>query len=181
MIEIEGRIGVREQASAAAELSKRLYGWRRYGFLIYLVVMAGQIPAGMSLGRALDIPAPWMAAGLLTTVIATMVIYIRWCRTLLPNACRRLGAAEESDARITADDTGLRIQGGIDMSVPWTGVLMIAPSKTAWLFMIGGMACFAPRRFFADKAAERAFVAYCLQRIPPEARARSREAVAFVG
>jgi len=179
-MEVGGTIGLGETSAVTAALVRRLYGWRRYGFCIYLGVMVAITAIWLNLPDATGLNWGIALLGLLATVVLVVVGYVRWAKGLIPAAWKRMGALAEVAVRYRADEAGLVIEGGVTIVVPWGAVMMVAPEKTAWLIIAGGTGFFLPRRFFADVAEERAFVAFGLERLSPEARTRSAEAATFL-
>ena len=179
-MEVGGNVALGETSAASAAMVRRLFGWRRYGFCIYLGVLGAVAIIWLSLPDVIGLGWGLAILGLLATVALVMVGYVRWARGLLPAAWKRMGAAAEAAVRYRADEAGLAIESSMTIVIPWSAIMMLAPEKTAWLIIAGGTGYFLPRRFFAEVAEERAFVTFGLERMSPEARTRSAEAVAFV-
>jgi hypothetical protein len=79
-----------------------------------------------------------------------------------------------------ADERGLTVrQPGQETCVEWSAVTEVAPARKHWLLIANMHADAVPQAFFADAAAEHAFVAEAVRHLSAEARARSPEAIAF--
>jgi len=63
----------------------------------------------------------------------------------------------------------------------WSGVSELFPNRGYWIFIAQSSPFFAPKRFFASEAEERAFVREALGHMSERARARSEAAVKFAG
>ena len=63
--------------------------------------------------------------------------------------------------------------------LPWAAILELIRAPEHWVVQVDTLSVILPRRAFADEAAERAFIGAVLDRMAPEARDRSGEAVAF--
>ena len=61
----------------------------------------------------------------------------------------------------------------------WSGVTEVIETPRYWIFVVCTNGLFVPRRFFADIAHERAFLAKALSHMAAAAQARSRGALAF--
>jgi hypothetical protein len=121
--------------------------------------------------------------GFAISIVLIMYGYIRWCRGLSQKGWARLGALAQTDQSYEAGDSGLDLVSGngVTTHLPWPAVLEIGREKTQWLLITtSGGAFYVPRRFFADIEEEKAFIAFCLDRLSPEARTRSIEAAAFL-
>ena len=63
--------------------------------------------------------------------------------------------------------------------VQWYGVSELFYSRGYWVFLAQGQFYFVPERYFADAAAERAFLTEALSYMTEEARERSVDAATF--
>ena len=84
----------------------------------------------------------------------------------------------ELDIEITPDALLYRI-GDIRQSAPWRAVSEVFESRGYWIFLVQSAPFFAPKRFFENPAAEKAFMRAALERMSDEARSRSRQAITF--
>lgn len=116
----------------------------------------------------------WLAVvlvfGWLPIVIGLLI------RRLLRNARLARGATETAFCRFDADDDGLRASlDGVNHGIAWRKVTEIMRYRDLWIFA-GSVSLCVPRRWFADAAAEAAFLNHALARLSPEAVARSWDA-----
>lgn len=69
--------------------------------------------------------------------------------------------------------------GDIRQTAPWSAVSELFENRGFWIFLVQSSPFFAPKRFFENHAAEKAFLRAALERMSEDARERSRQAVAF--
>jgi len=69
--------------------------------------------------------------------------------------------------------------GDIRQTAPWSAVSELFESRGYWIFLVQSSPFFAPKRFFENPAAEKAFLRAALERMSEDARGRSQQAVAF--
>lgn len=117
---------------------------------------------------------------MLCLALVPILIMGRWGGHVTSQAWRALGAPNESAATyvITNDELVIRTDDG-EIRKAWSAVLEIAEEPAFWLFIVAEMSYFLPKRFFSDAPTHRAFIAECLSRLAPEARARSTDAERF--
>jgi hypothetical protein len=95
---------------------------------------------------------------------------------LLRSARLARGATETTFCRFDADDEGLRASlDGVTHAIAWPRITEIMRYRDLWIFA-GATSLCLPRRWFADAAAEAAFLKHALSHLSPEALARSRDA-----
>ena len=93
---------------------------------------------------------------------------------------KRRGTPDGAEVTFGVEAAGLRIRTArIDYLVAWEAILEITPSPAAWLVQVDLTTFLLLKRAFADKQAQRAFLADILTHVRPEVRERSPEAVAF--
>lgn len=81
---------------------------------------------------------------------------------------------------LTVTDENLTLDSGrVRRVADWAAVTELFKTKDYWIFLVHMEPWFAPSRFFADKAEEKAFIRDALSHLSDEARTRSREAKAF--
>lgn len=71
-------------------------------------------------------------------------------------------------------------QGLLNWSVDWAGVTDVHAVGPYWVFLAQGTPLYLPKRYFEARLDESAFLSACLDRMSPNARSRSKEAVRFV-
>jgi hypothetical protein len=178
-----GSAPVEETLTAGTGLARRLYGWRRFSFFIYIAVLAAEAGVWMGLPDAVGMNGSLAGLGLAATTVLIIFGYVRWCRSLGPRGWARLGASPAVNLRYEVGDSGIEItsSSGVVTSMPWSAMLSLCRERTLWLLITtGGGTFYLPRRFFTDAVQEKTFVTCCLENMSPDARARSGEAVAFV-
>ena len=178
-MEIAGEIGIFENQKACAPLRRHLFGAKRFAQWWFVAIMlVGDIVCSTLTDKA----APgygWL--GVLLFTVAAVFLWTRYARTLGPKAWMARGVPAVSPITYRIEDAGLVLDSPNSMTrVAWSGMSQIAPGNESWLFIGPGQAWFLPTRFFADPQAERAFLMSCLEKLSPEARARSVEVAALV-
>jgi hypothetical protein len=178
-VEIAGEIGIFENQKACGPLRKHLFGAKRF---VQWWFVAGMLFMDIVGSWALDRVAP--GSGILAVLVGTgggLFLWFRYARTLGPKAWMARGVPAVSPIIYRIEDAALVLDGETSMTrVAWSVISQVAPGNEAWLFIGPGQAWFLPTRFFADRHQERAFLAACLEKLTPEARARSGEAAALV-
>jgi hypothetical protein len=117
--------------------------------------------------------------GIILGGVLAWFLAARLSQRMLAGAWRERGLPNAEAANYRADVDALVIDTpGVQIRLSWTRISEIAPGMNAWLFIGLGQAYFLPTRFFTDPRHESAFLAACTENLTPEARARSREAVA---
>ncbi|MFA7263643.1 MAG: hypothetical protein WC068_11540 [Caulobacter sp.] len=178
-MEVSGDIALGEGRRAGIWVMQRLYGraWTSIPLVILYVMAVATVVMAMN---------DYQAGGWTWLVLAVaLALYIGWA-FIVPLLARRLwtrrGAASKEQTRYRVEDDGLHVDSSVrTMVIHWPAVLQLVQGGPYWLVMLPEFACPLPRRLFADSAGEHAFIGACLERITPEARARSQKAVAFVG
>ena len=182
MTTITGTIQIGEaQATVSAT------GKRQRGSLLWHWVLMFSLLGGVGLiGVLLAIPAKVDGGtGLTIGMIGGLLIYMRWSKILTVWRCRKTlmarGVPADLAVRWDVTDQSVRYQvGDVTTEAAWRAVTEIFHDKGWWIVMAQGTPMFAADRFFADDAAQRAFVAEVLSHLSDEARTRSAAAVKFV-
>lgn len=123
----------------------------------------------------------WWGEWLLTVSIIACMVGLGVTRLVSP-WLRRKWAAPPARASLDGrriayafEDTGYRISTEFfEGFQKWGGVERLVDGAEAILFVVGDHAHFLPHRLFASEAERRGFLAWALDRLMPEARARSR-------
>ena len=176
-MEITGEIGTFESRIACAPLNKHVLGWRRH-FQWYVVALI--LVGGFAGSWVVDRFAPGQGylANLATAVVG-MFLLIRYAPRMAQDAWRKRGVPLSMDMTYRVEDDVLVIAGPTTVTrLAWWSLSEIIPGKGCWLFVGMGVAYFIPRRLFKDPADEAGFLRACLEKMSPEARARSPKAVA---
>lgn len=176
-MEVVGDIGIFESQKACGPLRRHLFGAKRFLPWLMLLVYMAALLAASSL-------ADWLAPGtgllgLLAVAIPAVLLWRRICGRMAPKAWMARGVPMQVATTYRADEAGLTIVWPhYGTRLAWAGVSQIAPGHKSWLFIGPGQAFFLPVRFFADAAAETAFLKACYDRLDPVAQARSKDLAA---
>lgn len=178
-MEVAGDIGIFESQKACGPLRRHLFGARR--FLPWLL-LAIYLVCLFSVTTLMERLFPGSSLlGILLVAVPAYFLWVRMCGRMAPKAWLARGVPLQSHVTYRIDDEALTILGATsETRLKWEGLSQVAPGKGAWLFIGPGLAYFLPLRFFADKAAEKAFLAACFERLGPAAQSRSREVAALV-
>jgi hypothetical protein len=184
-VEVGGEYRLGEAKGAEWLLSKRVSGFGLGAFAIYV---AGLVIAAFTVPYLVDLALPEAVTGgahlLLIVVVCVAFIlgWQRWRRANLVKGWVARGVQNPSPTTFRIEDAVLVVAGAqSEIRVDWNAVSEIARGQAFWCLIGPGLGYCLPKRFFSDEAAERAFLRAALARMSEAARARSREATAFVG
>jgi hypothetical protein len=140
-----------------------------------------QLPFGLmfAIGTSLPTSIPALFAFFVVVLVGSLQ---NWAirRAYLRNFAK-LGIPTEVDALYEILPEGLRLTTDrITLLPKWQTIDSIEPSKGGWVLSADHLTFFIPRERFADRAAERAFMAGLVDRLSDKARERSGEVVKFV-
>lgn len=94
----------------------------------------------------------------------------------------KLGIPTEIEALFEILPEGLRLSTDrLTIFPKWRAVDTVERAESGWVLSADQLTFLVPQASFADRDVERAFLAAVVDRLTPEARARSPEAVAFAG
>ena len=167
-----------EAAASRKVLNRALYGGRRW-----LPAMWILIPAALYVGFVLY--ANWtqfMGIWTTTVIVAVGVVVLLYIRFAAPRINRRLYERASGVARLEGrkidyefTDEGFHIRTvHFEGFQRWAGVDRVIDDGKMILIVLGPNANFLPQRLFVSKQQRKEFAAWLLERLPPEARARSR-------
>jgi hypothetical protein len=184
MATVSGLLRVGEASPAVGSIAAR----QRGSVLSYYAILVGAIVAGGSCGNlfARFVAHSDVDFATITGIVAGAVVYLFIARPLTVARFRSRMAQKGHPAflhlevEITPEALLYRI-GDVRQSAPWSAVSELFESRGYWIFLVQSAPFFAPKRFFENVAAEKAFVSAALERLSEEARARSRQAVSFAG
>lgn len=135
----------------------------------------------------LDLPP----MGALAPVVVGAIVGVRvgqawcmaWSRRFARKAFAERGMTDPVPVSYRVDETALiHSSGPVEMRIPWSAVSDIVAAGPYWVLLcIGATPIYLPRRFFPDPEAESDFLGAVLDRMSPDAVARSREAAAIAG
>ena len=120
----------------------------------------------------------------LVGLVIGVVVYRASCRGFVVRRFKKRMADRGMDTRfqqtLTLNDDTIEMESGSVRAIaPWASVTEIFKAKGYWVFMVEMNAWFAPKRFFADDAAEVAFIRTALAHLTDGARERSKGAESF--
>ena len=185
---IMGEIEAGEAQAAMPTIAARQRGSRLTYYAALLLLMGAGALFGYLLGSAL------MRDGRktifdpsLTSLVGLWVgylVYLRFCRPLLVRQFRKRMQDRDLSVRfeqtLEVDDEGLILEsGGVRRIASWSVVTEVFESKGYWIFLVQMEPWFAPSRFFSSQSDEKAFIGAALRRMTPNARDRSKAAVAL--
>ena len=184
MPEASGEYRFGEVTAAAGVFQRRLYrGRSRFGFASFLGVGLFGLWGVAALGQGGPAPIANGGVTLLGMLLVAAVVggaYLFWRRRTIEALWRERGVVGPWPMSYVADATGLTIrQPGQETRIAWDAVTEVAPAPTHWIFFANLLGHPMPRKFFADTAAERVFIAEVVRHLGLEARAWSPEAIAF--
>ena len=135
-------------------------------------------PVMFAIGPALPTAVPTLFAFIVVLVIGSVQSWaIR--RAYLRNFAR-LAIPTEIDALYEILPEGLRLSTDRITLLPrWAAIDCIERGDVGWVLSADQLTFLIPRDGFADRAAERAFLAGLVERLSDKARERSAEAVTF--
>jgi hypothetical protein len=175
--------------AAARPLARRMFadtGLARYGLAVFLLVglvgLWGLAAFGVRLTHGRDVLAGGAITALMTVVwgLAVTIGYGQWRMWTVSRIWLSRGMTNPFPMSYVVDERGLTVrQPGQETHVAWPAVTEVAPARKHWLLMANMDAYAVPKVFFADAAAEHAFIAEAVRRLSPAALARSPEAIAF--
>ncbi len=176
---------------AARTLSRRMFadtGPVRYGLAAFLgaavVGLWGLAALGVRLAHGRDALGGGAVATLMMVVwgLAVTIGYGQWRQQAVSRIWLSRGMTNPFAMSYVVDERGLTVrQPGQETHVAWPAVTEVAPARKHWLLMANMDAYAVPKAFFADAAAEHAFIAEAVRHLSPAALARSPEAIAFAG
>ena len=177
-MEVGGEIETFEGRKACAPLNKHVLGWRMY-FQWY--VIAAILVVGLPVDIVVERFAPgWGVVGAMIVALIGMIFLLRWAPRMAQDAWRLRGVPPSMNLSYRVEEQDLVIIApSTETKLAWWSVSEIIPGRDCWLFVGTGVSYFLPRRFFATPSVEAAFLRICLERMSPEARARSPKAAAL--
>jgi len=178
-VEVSGEVGFAEVQRACEPLARRLYGWKRFAGLLSLIA---PLIGGLVLQAIID--SFFEGFGIFAFLIAMgvgVVLAIKAGKGVVLKSWSKRGVPERSTVNYQLLDDGILFETPlVATKVKWEGLTEIAPGRDAWLFIAQSNAHVLPKRVVATANVEAAFLAECLNRMTPEARARSVEAASLV-
>jgi hypothetical protein len=176
--EISGTIDAGEAAAAERAYGRRIWGLGRFlPQVVRLLIFLGVIPAALVAPAIIEDKTVRPIFGLVAAIAyfgVAIFTYQRWVRWSAWRASRRFGVATSHRMTIRQTDHSLVADGETwRIEVQWRSIVEILRAGPVWVFAGQSTTIYVPRRFFADLAAERAFLAAALGRLSDEAVQRS--------
>ena len=184
MVAIGGEMDAGEGNGALGAIRKRQQGSRLY----YYLLMTALAFVGCLSGWLVAWLGHWSDMNAVLAIVVggwlALIVYLRFCNRWAVSRFRKKMVERGLKTRfaysLEVSDEALTLQVSDVRSIaPWTAVTEIFRSKPYWIFLVRTNPWFAPSRFFADQAAEKAFLREALAHMTPEARARSKAAETF--
>jgi len=173
---------------AGAVLARRRYTAAqrlRITLVLFVSMLGGGLLAAVG-GTLLHLYVlPEVPKWVLMIALLVLVFAFYW-KVLLPWQYRSSAdfvnaASPRGPMRFLADEEGLRWQDAdIDFHLRWRGVEAIYATPSSLSFMSGVIGLVLPLSAFPDDTSRQSFLADALNRIPPEAAAKSRADVSLV-
>jgi F0F1-type ATP synthase assembly protein I len=162
-----------EASANARVLSRALYGKARATYVAVLVTSVAAVLGVTLVGVYLGWWDDFSSAALIVGVGLAFLIS-RFVASRLAKRARSDREIEGRTVEYEFGEDGYRIHTEtFEGFQKWAGVDRIIDAKGSILFVLGLNAHFLPDRLFASIDARREFLAWALDRISPEARARS--------
>jgi hypothetical protein len=176
MTSVSGTMKLGEADATRRDIARRYQMGGTEGYFLLLAMVLAGAAAGALIWRA-----PGMAIGVACAFIAYWGIANRFAlkRFRTEMVARGLPAEFPVEMALTPETLTYHV-GDVQHIAKWSAVTEIFASRGFWLFMVDSAAWALPGRLFADKAAERAFIAAALEHLSDAARERSRSARALV-
>ena len=175
MTSISGVMKLGEADAARRDIARRFQMSGQAGyFLLIGLVMAGAV-AGAVIWRG-----PGMAIGVALAFLGYWALANRFAQRRFRRLLVARGLPAEIPVSMTIAPDALTYDvADVRHIAKWNAVTEIFLSRGFWLFMVNSAVWTLPRRLFADKAAERAFIAAALEHMCDDARNRSGTARNF--
>ncbi|WP_372781467.1 YcxB family protein [Phenylobacterium sp.] len=184
MVEVAGVYNHREFETAQRSAARRLFGgvvaariaayFLLYGGLIVVAVGLLGLPLEGGLKAAVT------GAGVLLYLTAGLWACRRFLRSRIDRVLARIGYPMASQVSYRVGDQALTLSAdGCETRIGWSVLIQILETRSHWVFLSAGPTIYLPRRFFADRGAERVFLAAALGYANPAALNRSPEARKF--
>jgi len=179
-LEVSGEVRCLDGASASGFVTSRL--WGGYRFLIRLVGLALLLIASAAVAysaghlSALESAsaAPQVSFIAFISFIIAFTYYVELRSDINIKCWRRRGSLNNDVITFRIEPDGLMVGSSTSANrLGWGGISEISRDGPYWVIFGNGLGYILPRRLFSTVEAEETFVAACLEKLDPEARARS--------
>ncbi len=187
-MKIEGEMRIGEAARWAMKACAPLTGYPRNLIAIFAAIpVIVLLVVGIPTWIVTEWDAPqwvyWLSLVLIgwPVIVGFSRLSRHWQVGRMTRALGQRGVPNPIAVGYEAGDNALTVrQGAVEWNAPWSIITDLNPVGPYWVFLAQGTPLYLPKRCFASPAEEAAFLRDCLNRVSPEARSRSRKAVAFV-
>jgi len=182
MSEVSGILEAGEASGTARALAARQRGsaWQYWIVMLVFALVCGVLGVAVAPRLGVVDPVDGFTPGVMVGVLAYALVARRLAVFGMRRTLASRGIATAFPLRLEATDAALVYDlGDIRQTAQWRSVTEIVRVRDYWIVIAQATPFFAPRRFFADIAAERRFVAGVLAHMTPEARERSAGAADF--
>jgi MFS family permease len=196
MTSVSGLLKIGEAQATMRDIGKRTRGSAYiYTFLLLAMVIGGMI-AGAVVAQLIflafdaeKVPYDSVVWSIILVWLGVAAGFTAYCkfamRLLVRRHKKRLiekGMSPECPLSLEIAPDALLYEVGDEKRIAkWSSVSELFMSHHYWIFLVQSAPYFLPTRFFANHNTEAAFIAEALAHMNEAARARSRDAVAFVG
>lgn len=156
--------------------------------IISIVATLGAMAAVMGFSAILNGLFDWPDWAYFVTLMVAAVVGVvsgkRACRAFSLRVVRKAlavrGLIDPVPNRFEITPEGfLSVTGRVETRAPWIAVTDVFPAGPYWVVIVDAWPLYLPKRFFGSPVEEKAFLGTLLNRITPEAKARSADAVRF--
>lgn len=184
---IEGGIVVGEAARYAARAAARINGHPvpmliANGLILAMMAVLMVLYAGLQ--AVFDWPgwlfAPALIASAVIGTVAGLGAGRAWAIRFARRALGSRGLTSPVPVYFELTPEGITTRTGrSETRAPWSAVSDLLKAGPYWVAIIESCPAYLPRRLFATPADEKAFVSEMLERMTPDAKSRSTDAVRF--
>ena len=184
----QGELEAGEAQGAMAAIAARQRGSRAIYYVLLTLLMAVGFGIAVAVADIVQflVRRPFLDP-VLTGCIGLWVGSVAYAfvgRRFLIRRFRRNMSARDLNVRFRytielTKDGLVQVCGAVHRTAQWDAVTEVFRAKKYWIFLVQMEPWFAPMRFFANPADEKAFIRLALTHLSESARDRSKDAVAF--
>jgi hypothetical protein len=182
MATVSGLLRVGEATATVRTIGARQRGSMLWYYAMIFATFGGGALGGNLIARYVTHSDPEIGAG--WGFVAGVILYALTARrlslALFRSRMERKGHPPlfQLEMDVTPEALLYRL-GDVRQTAPWSAVSELFESRGYWIFLVQSSPFFAPKRFFENRAAEKAFLRAALECMSEDARSRSQQAVAF--
>ena len=178
---VSGVIGTFESRRVLPAIALRVVGLWRFAWIALLMLFVFSIGLAVSVMEHVDSRVDGAKGAALIGCVVVGLLSVLGLYRLLQNKIDRCwyvrGVPPQIAISFAAEADGLHISSDFNrLVVFWTGFSEVSLEDSYWVLLNAGYAHYVPRRLFASPADERAFFSTVLDKLTPQARARSERA-----